>query len=240
MSTYVISDIHGNYKKYKRLLEMIDFKDKDTLYVLGDVIDRGPEGIKVLKDMMSQPNVIPILGNHEFMAKISLPFLMTEIIDETLDQMKYPDMLMCLDWLENGGTTTIKEFRDLSREEKNDVLDYLGEFSLYHVVTINDKEFVLVHAGFDGFTPQRELDDYDLSELIFEKPDYGVKYFENSYLVTGHTPTRLINRLMNELNDNEICDDIYERNKHIAIDCGCVYGGKLGCICLDTMEKYYV
>lgn len=82
MSTYVISDIHGNYKKYKRLLEMIDFKDKDTLYVLGDVIDRGPEGIKVLKDMMSQPNVIPILGNHEFMAKISLPFLMTEIIDE--------------------------------------------------------------------------------------------------------------------------------------------------------------
>lgn len=240
MSTYVISDIHGNYKKYKRLLEMIDFKDKDTLYVLGDVIDRGPEGIKVLKDMMSQPNVIPILGNHEFMAKISLPFLMTEIIDETLDQMKYPDMLMCLDWLENGGTTTIKEFRDLSREEKNDVLDYLGEFSLYHVVTINDKEFVLVHAGFDGFTPQRELDDYDLSELIFEKPDYGVKYFENAYLVTGHTPTRLINRLMNELNDNEICDDIYERNNQIVIDCGCVYGGKLGCICLDTLEKYYV
>ena len=240
MSTYVISDIHGNYKKYKHLLEMIDFKDKDTLYVLGDVIDRGPEGIKVLKDMMSQPNVIPILGNHEFMAKISLPFLMTEIIDETLDQMKYPDMLMCLDWLENGGTTTIKEFSDLSREEKNDVLDYLGEFSLYHVVTINDKEFVLVHAGFDGFTPQRELDDYDLSELIFEKPDYGVKYFENSYLVTGHTPTRLINRLMNQPNENKSCDDIYERNNHIAIDCGCVYGGKLGCICLDTMEKYYV
>ena len=50
MSTYVISDIHGNYEKYKRLLEMIDFKDQDTLYVLGDVIDRGPEGIKVLKD----------------------------------------------------------------------------------------------------------------------------------------------------------------------------------------------
>ena len=40
MSTYVISDIHGNYEAYMRLLEKIRFSESDTLYVLGDILDR--------------------------------------------------------------------------------------------------------------------------------------------------------------------------------------------------------
>ena len=49
---YVISDVHGEYDKYKAMLERIAFSDDDTLYVLGDVIDRGSGGIKILKDMI--------------------------------------------------------------------------------------------------------------------------------------------------------------------------------------------
>ena len=37
MSTYVMSDLHGNYKAYIKMLEMIDFKDSDMLYILGDI-----------------------------------------------------------------------------------------------------------------------------------------------------------------------------------------------------------
>lgn len=49
---YVISDIHGCYEQYRLLLEKIRFSDNDELYVLGDAVDRGPEPIKVLQDMM--------------------------------------------------------------------------------------------------------------------------------------------------------------------------------------------
>lgn len=35
-------------------------------------------------------------------------------------------------------------------------------------------------------------------------------------------------------------DEIFVKNRHIVIDCGCEFGGKLGCICLDTMEQFYV
>lgn len=38
----------------------------------------------------------------------------------------------------------------------------------------------------------------------------------------------------------ENCDKIYRGNNHVAIDCGCGFGGKLGCICLETMEEFYV
>ena len=51
MRTYVISDIHGQYKAYLKMLELIGFKDEDFMYVLGDVIDRGPDGISIIKDI---------------------------------------------------------------------------------------------------------------------------------------------------------------------------------------------
>lgn len=43
-----MSDIHGNYKKFRLMLERIDFKEEDTLYILGDVIDRGTKGLSIL------------------------------------------------------------------------------------------------------------------------------------------------------------------------------------------------
>lgn len=38
---YVVSDIHGCYDKYQELLKKLNLGPDDTLYVLGDVIDRG-------------------------------------------------------------------------------------------------------------------------------------------------------------------------------------------------------
>ena len=42
MATYVIADIHGEYNMFLELLDKIGLKPTDTLYILGDVIDRGP------------------------------------------------------------------------------------------------------------------------------------------------------------------------------------------------------
>ena len=57
MTTYVISDIHGCYEEYMDLLEKINFSGQDELYVLGDSMDRGPEPIRVIRDLMGRPNV---------------------------------------------------------------------------------------------------------------------------------------------------------------------------------------
>lgn len=69
---YCMSDIHGDYEKYRRMLETIPLREEDTLYILGDVVDRGPEPIAVLLDMMKRPNIRSILGNHEYMAVLCL------------------------------------------------------------------------------------------------------------------------------------------------------------------------
>ena len=55
---YVISDIHGCYEQYMKLLDKIHFSERDTLYLLGDLVDRGPEPMEVVKDVMRRKNVV--------------------------------------------------------------------------------------------------------------------------------------------------------------------------------------
>ena len=59
--TYVMSDIHGQYEKYIKMLDIISFSDDDELYVLGDVIDRGEHPVKILLDMSMRGNVCSCL-----------------------------------------------------------------------------------------------------------------------------------------------------------------------------------
>lgn len=87
MATYVISDIHGEYDMLMDLLEKISLQDSDTLYVIGDVLDRGPHPIKTLRKLMVMPNVICLVGNHELMALESLKFLMQEITTENIKKL---------------------------------------------------------------------------------------------------------------------------------------------------------
>ena len=229
---YCISDIHGQYDKYCEMIEKINFSQDDTLYVIGDVVDRGEGGIKVLQDMMYRENVIPMIGNHEYMAYSLLPKLNTEIREETLSVLNDNFMESLLNWQMNGGNCTITEFGKLSTDDREEILDYLSEFSLYETVEVNGNKFILVHAGIDNYDVNRDLDDYSIEELIFNRCNYDIKYFDKIFLVTGHTPTFLI--------DEDYRGKIYQKNNHIAIDTGCCYGEKLACICLNTFEEFYV
>ena len=233
MAVYVMSDIHGEYEMFMELLEKINLKDSDTLYILGDTIDRGPHSIKVLLKMMEMPNVIPIIGNHEVMFMECMPFLMGEITKELLESLDTEILYKILTAQYNGFLPTIKGFRELDMEQQKEVLDYVGEFAAYEEVKVNGVNYLLVHAGLGNFSPDKELDDYTLDELVWERPDYGRKYFEDRIIISGHTPTQLIE-------DNPRKGYIYRNNNNIVIDCGaCFETGRLAAIRLDDGEEFY-
>lgn len=239
---YVIADIHGCYDEYIALLEKINFNDEDELFVLGDVVDRGPEPMKVLQDMMMRPNVYPILGNHDYIALKVLRKLCVEINEENVENhLNADDMMDYLYWMQDGGQSTVEKFRKLSEEEKEDILEYLQEFTLYEDVMAGGKRFILAHADLHGLDLHgymedlsENLDNMDFSDFIFHRADYDRRYFkdENIFLVTGHTPTFSIR------DDGKAF--VYEKNGHIAIDCGCVYGKRLAAYCLDDGNVIYV
>lgn len=226
---YVMSDIHGMYDKYIKMLDLIGFSDEDELYVLGDVVDRGEKPVEVLLDMMKRSNVYPIIGNHELMALNVLDIMFN---GERAD-VSVPVEEMIEDWLKNGGAYTIVGFAKLSNEKRLDVLDYLSELLLCEAVDVCDKTFILVHSGFDNFSRDKKLSDYTVNDLVWHRPDPDFRYFEDEsiYVVAGHTPTFTING----------GNSIIHSSGNIFIDCGAWYeGGRLACLCLDTMEEFYV
>ena len=120
---YVMSDLHGCFDKYKEMLSLIDLVPRDTLYVLGDVIDRGPDGIKILQDMMFQPNVFPLLGNHEFTSSMCLPWLMEEVTGQSLATLDETQLAALSEWIVNGGGPTLRRLKDLSQDDREDILE---------------------------------------------------------------------------------------------------------------------
>ncbi|HCJ41471.1 metallophosphoesterase [uncultured Ruminococcus sp.] len=233
MATYVMSDIHGEYEKYLLMLEKIQLKSDDTLFILGDVVDRGARPVDVLKDMMKRPNVYPLMGNHDLLAIDILHKLNVEITEENYsNHLSTETMTELIDWLKDGGGPTLGQFRGLSAAERRDVLDYMEEFSLCEAVDVNEKTYVMVHAGLGNFRKGKKLRDYTLQELLMDRHDPEKDYFEDDdiYVITGHTPTVLI------------CGkpEIYQSHHNIFIDCGACMGGRLACLCLDTMEEFYI
>ena len=227
---YVVSNIHGNYEKFKQLLEKISFSEDDIMYILGDLVDFGDESMALIEDVSMRMNVYAVSGEHD-----ALAYRMLAGFDDMLKNGKTPDMDFITEmqsWAKKGGQPTLDSFRELDDDMKEGVLDYLSDMAAYEIAETDDgREFLLVHAGIADFEHGKELDDYEPEAFYTEALDMDKQYFKNAYVVVGHIPTA-------ELGEPK--GKILRRGKNIAIDCGAYKGGALACLCLDTDKEYYI
>ena len=186
--------------------------------------------------LVKRPNVEVLVGNHCIMACECISFLLEEVTEENVDRIQKNPMLIrkLNNWLQNGAKSTIEEFRKCDKETRKEIMDFIMDFDVYDEIEVNGKTFLLVHAGLGNFHPDKELWEYELDELVWERPDYEKKYFDDKYVISGHTPTVFIK-------NHKRPGYIYQGNHHIAMDCGCCFqGGRLGCLRLDDMKEFYV
>ena len=222
---YVMSDIHGRYDKYLKMLEIIKFNDNDTLYILGDFVDRGKDGIRLLLDIMARSNVIPLIGNHDWTFFVLVGYY-KELMKIGEEKIKELYRL----WFSDGGKPTYDEFKKLDKDTKIKILQYIKRMQYNVEIKLSNKKYFMAHTvpEFDGL----DLSKHPKDDFIHGEPDYDKRYSLDMTIITGHTPTGLI--------DEEYSGRIWQGNGHIALDCGAGFDGNLGCLCLDTMEEYYV
>jgi len=225
---YVMSDLHGRYDLYKKMLELIALKPEDKLYILGDFVDRGDDGFKIIFDIEDNPQIIPLIGNHDFLAAVLL-----SRINKGMTAGERADLIGLINsWLLDGGRATFDAFKALSPAERKHALSIMGDFRNATEITVGDKTFVLCHGGISNFDPKKPITDYEVEDLIFHRTDYSKTYYPDKYLVTGHTPTACI--------EGAEKGRIYRSGMNIAVDCGAVFDYGLGCIRLDDFEEFYV
>ena len=228
--TYIMSDIHGNYDAFKKMLKEINFTDNDLLYIVGDLVDYGSESMELLCDISMRANVYAVVGDHDFLA-----LRMLSKFSKMLESGDAPDPAFAAEmkeWVMDGGAATLEGFRALDPDMREGVIDYLSDMALFEEITVRDDDYVLVHAGIRNFAEDVVLDELSPEDFIYEGLDPDREYYEDKTIIAGHIHT-------NELPDADP-DMIYYGNGTIFMDCGSDKNGTLGCLCLDNGKEYYV
>ena len=227
MAHYVISDLHGERDRFHRLLKMIGLKAEDTLYVIGDVIDRGPDGIPLLQELLSMKNVQLLLGNHEYM--------MLDYFHPDADEIKIRR------WNRNGNESTLAGWASLTPSEQKELLDALSALPSHLPLDLDCGKFYLVH----GFYGENVHDDVWLRPTpASENPLPGRR------MIIGHTKVSSLGREKEEkeayLADLERCGKhlhIRHLPGFIDIDCGCGYFDMpmrcLACLRQEDFAEFY-
>ncbi|MCX6244928.1 MAG: metallophosphoesterase family protein [Bacteroidetes bacterium] len=222
---YAIGDIHGCILTFRYLVEdVLKIKAGDTLFLLGDYIDRGPgsrEVIDYIRQLMSLVTVKPVMGNHEWMLLKTMG-----------------DKVFFENWSRNGCGTTLISFgaepSEINSPDSVDLIppDYIDFFRSLPLYEETD-DFLFVHAGLGNGNKDSLKDEDTILWTRSEDPPEGV--LGNRKLIHGHTPVGL-----SEI-EQRIADT---RSKVINLDGGCVYRypgmGNLVALDLDNMKLYPV
>ena len=101
MATYAIGDIQGSYNEFRRLLDLINFNAKDKLWLVGDIVNRGPDSLLLLRFLRAMNDaVVAVLGNHDLhLLMVAEGFAKAQPGDTLQGVLNAPDRDELLHWL---------------------------------------------------------------------------------------------------------------------------------------------
>ena len=235
MKTYCISDIHGHLDNLNRFIQTLN--EDDRVFVLGDVIDKGPKAIECLKLIMDDSRFTMLLGNHEYM--------MFNLLSAEPCSYTYNDAFDL--WINyNEGGDTLDAYNELPRYMQLRIYDYLKRLPLnIPDLKVGNNKFYLVHSyphsDIKLTMADVEYSDINISSYVWDRVNLPASLeIDNKIVIAGHTPVQLHLGLSVErikpVSDNQ---HNFIDSKYIDIDGGLATNldnSKLIALCLNDLN----
>ena len=223
--TFAVADIHGQYNLWRQVIESLD--ETDTLYILGDCGDRGPDGWKIIKEALKDPRVVYIRGNHDQM-----------LLDSWKEEWSGYDYYL---WMSNGGYST---FETLVQDTNHEIfLKELARTKLYHCYENKDEK--KIHLSHAGFTLMKNDEIPNSEDLLWDryhiedKCEWWSKTNPNDYVVHGHSfcaSHSCFGLISIKLNKTKTVGRYCNGHK-ICIDGRCFSRNQIAMLDLDSLEE---
>lgn len=219
----VTSDIHGHRLLLQRLLGKVGFCAEDMLFIIGDLIEKGPESLATLRYVMGlaeMENVVVLLGNVDLWRVQMLDRLSEENSEEF-----YGYLLRMRDWcgasifdqmaqelgLSLDSPQKALACKDIFLERFQRELDFIRSLP----AIVETRDYIFVHAGLpeSGLDNLEERDVYEVLKLD-NFMALGLSF--EKYVIVGHWPVSIYNNRIMQTNP------IVRSGQHIiSIDGGC-------------------
>jgi bis(5'-nucleosyl)-tetraphosphatase (symmetrical) len=160
MSHFAIGDIQGCYRSLRALLDHVQFSDSDTLWFVGDLVNRGPDSLATLRFIKTLgPQHISVLGNHDLHCLAVHYGIHENNKDDTLEPL-------------------------MKSKDREDLISWLQDRPLFHY----DRNFScsLVHAGVPLFWTLEQTQAYASEAENMLRGSNAHEFFSQMY---GNTPT---------------------------------------------------
>lgn len=227
--TFAIGDIHGCYKALLQCIEesRID-NEKDTLIVLGDVVDGWPYVKETVDELLTFKNLITIRGNHD-------QWFMDYMNKGTADSM----------WVNQGGQATIDSYGGWDAFDTDKALEHMNSYFNKSICYYKDaKNQLFVHGGLEWHKPLEENTCEDFlwdrhayqAATVWEQfglihPDKPQNWFKDyRFIFVGHTTTQMKSGC-----NTGTTEPVFAKNL-INLDTGAGWSGKLTIMDVDSQE----
>ncbi|WP_108670290.1 metallophosphoesterase [Peribacillus acanthi] len=207
------SDIHGDLELLKRLLSNLHFSDQDVLFINGDMCEKGPNSLGVIRYLMELTEQTAKVHVSQGNCDVLIQYVLDEN-DRILNYMKKQKLSLLNELLTEQGKVlddfvSIKDLRAFYLEHYWKEIEWLRSLPAAH----ETEDFIIIHAGIDQNENWKET---SLQNALSLPAFYEKGHVADKTVIVGHWP--VINYRPTSISNNNPLIDL--DRKMICIDGG--------------------
>ena len=256
---FYFTDIHGMYDLYRAIMDWCNEQDPEATIIFGgDACDRGDRGYEIMKELLNNPKVVYLKGNHEdifckaareIKKKFNFKNPTSKNVRQKLNHtLTYDDDYMAIQLsIVNGGLKTLADWViDGMPMELIEKIEHLPlTFSTYtcdfcHAAGTYD----VFAAGANAEYNEKKVNEDIANNLIWNRSDLSEGWTQGRVAIFGHTPIPYVCEELKKIwpKDEEITPILYSKDKvsgwKLAMDTGAPFLGISYVLNVLTMEAH--